>query len=272
METQKLIEMLLRLGFNGTEAKVYLSLLEGDSFKASDIAIHSGVPRQKVYDALKNLSHKGFCTYKPGKIQKYSAADPRTSINDYINIQKEFELIREATALELLVKLEPMYEKRKQKFNPLEFIEIVRGRNQIDKKILKLEEETQHEFLGFVKAPYIKPPPKIHVKELKNRGVNLRCIYEIDNWKGYDFLAHQIKHGMEARFVEQLPIKMAIYDKKSVLLDFHLPTETPTYTTVVIEHPYFAQLMDLSFYSLWDNAIPLINEKELKKLRNGHKE
>ncbi|MFH1581907.1 MAG: hypothetical protein ABIC39_07580, partial [Pseudomonadota bacterium] len=220
----------------------------------------------------KNLSHKGFCTYKPGKIQKYSAADPQISITDFINIQKESELIREATALELLIELEPMYEKRKQKFNPLEFIEIVRGRNQIEKKILKLEEGTQHEFLGFVKAPYIKPPPKIHVKELKNRGVNLRCIYEIDNWKGYDFLSHQIKYGMEVRFVEQLPIKMAIYDKKSVLLDFHLPAETPTYTTVVIEHPYFAQLMDLSFYTLWEKAIPLINEKELKKLRDGQKE
>jgi sugar-specific transcriptional regulator TrmB len=265
METQKLIEMLQRLGFNGTEAKVYITLLSGNSFKASEVAIRSGVPRQKVYDALKNLSHKGFCTYKPGKVQKYSAADPSTSINDYISTQKEQEIIRESTALDLLLKLEPMYEKSKHQINPLEFIEIVRGRNQIDKIILKLENETKSEFMGFIKAPYVKPPPKIHVSQLKKRGVRMRGIYEIDDWKGYDFLEQQIKDGIEARFVKQLPMKMAIYDKNFVLLDFHLPTETPTYTTVVIEHPYFIQLLEIAFNSVWEKAVPLIDKKKLKK-------
>ena len=265
METQKLIEMLNRLGFNSTEAKVYLALLEGDSYKASEIAIRSGVPRQKVYDALKNLSHKGFCTYKPGKIQKYSASDPNISINDYINTQKELELIREKTALELLMKLEPMYERSKHQFNPFEFIEIVRGRKQIEKRILQLENETRHEFIGFIKAPYVKPPPRIRIKPLKEKGVHLRAIYEIDEWKGYDFLEQQIKEGIEAKFIEQLPMKMAIYDKKSVLLDFHLPTESPTYTTVVIEHPFFVKLMEIAFNSVWEKAIPLIDKKELKK-------
>ena len=92
MENQKFIEMLIRLGFNRTEARVYLALLGGNSYKASEIAIRSGVPRQKVYDALKNLSHKGFCTYKPGKIQNSinvvwfctCKADYITRINYYL--------------------------------------------------------------------------------------------------------------------------------------------------------------------------------------------
>lgn len=263
METQKHIEMLQRIGFNRTEARVYMALLEGNSFKAGEIAIRSGVPRQKVYDALKNLSHKGFCTYKPGKIQRYSAADPRISIDDYINAQKEQERIREATAIELLAKLEAMHKNNKQHFNSLEFIEIVRGRNQIDKRILQLEAETKNTLLGFIKAPYVKPPPKINVNNLINKGISLRCIYEIDGWKGCDFLQQQIEYGIEARFVEQLPMKMAVYDKKSVLLDFHLPMETPTYTTVVIEQPYFAQLMEMTFNALWKTALPLIDKKEL---------
>ncbi len=74
METQKFIEMFLRPGFNRTEAKVYLALQKGNTLKASEIVLHSGVPRQKVYDALKNFFYKGFCSYKQGKIQKYSAA------------------------------------------------------------------------------------------------------------------------------------------------------------------------------------------------------
>ena len=158
-----------------------------------------------------------------------------------------------------------MYEKSKQQLNPLEFIEIVRGRNQIDKRISQLGEETKYEFIGFIKAPYVKPPPKINVSRLKDKGVRLRCIYEIDNWKGYGFLEQQIKDGMEARFVKQLPMKMAVYDKKYTLLDFHLPTETPTYTTIVIEHPYFAQLMETAFNSAWEQAISLIDKKDLMK-------
>ena len=66
-------------------------------------------------------------------------------------------------------------------------------------------------------------------------------------------------------------MKMAVYDKKSVLLDFHLPTETPTYTTVVIEHPYFAQLMETSFYSFWEKASPLIGDEELIRIKHNRK-
>jgi len=263
LETKKLIEMFLRLGFNRTEAKVYIALLGGDSLKASEIVVRSGVPRQKVYDALKKLSHRGFCVYKPGKIHKYSATDPQISINDYIKVQKELEVFRETTALELLMKLSPMYENIKQQFNPFEFIEIVSGKNQIATRILQLEDETKNEFLGFIKIPYVKPPPKIHIDNLNKKRVQLRCIYEIDEWKEYDFLERQIELGIEARFVDKLPMKLAIYDSRSVVLDFQLPTDTPTYTTVVIEHPYFAQCMKIAFNSVWEKAVPLIDRKEL---------
>jgi len=254
LEIKKLIEMLLRLGFNRTEAKVYIALLGGDSLKASEITVRSGVPRQKVYDALKNLSHRGFCIYKPGKIHRYSATDPQISINDYLNTQKEQEVFREATALELLMKLGPMFEKSEHQFNPFEFIEIIKGKNQIEKRIAQLEDEIEAEFFGFIKAPYVKPPPKIPIKKLSERKLRIRCIYEINKWKEAEFLGSQIGQGIEARFFEKLPMKMAIYDTKSVLLDFQIPTETPTYTTVVIEHPYFAQLMQTAFYSIWEKA------------------
>ena len=148
-----------------------------------------------------------------------------------------------------------------------EFIEIVSGKNQIATRILQLEDETKNEFLGFIKIPYVKPPPKIHIDNLNKKRVRLRCIYEIDEWKEYDFLESQIELGVEARFVEKLPMKLAIYDSRSVLLDFQLPTDTPTYTTVVIEQPYFAQIMKIAFYSVWEDSIPLIDRKKLISYR-----
>jgi len=263
LEIKKLIEMLLRLGFNRTEAKVYIALLGGDSLKASEITVRSGVPRQKVYGALKKLSHSGFCIYKPGKIHRYSATDPQISINDYIKAQKEQEVFREATALELLMKLGPMFEKSEHQFNPFEFIEIVKGKNQIERRIIQLEDEIETEFLGFIKVPYVKPPPKIPIKKISEKKLRMRCIYEIDKWNEAEFLENQIRQGIEARFVEKLPMKLAIYDSRSVMLDFQLPTDTPTYTIVVIEHPYFAQLMKIAFNSVWEESIPLIDRKEL---------
>ena len=51
-------EVLLELGFNRNEAKVYLALLELGSGTAGDISKISEVHRTNVYDTLKSLLKK----------------------------------------------------------------------------------------------------------------------------------------------------------------------------------------------------------------------
>jgi len=57
-EYSKLILKLMELGFTEYESKVYLTLLTKGPLYASELALYSGVPRTKIYEAIKGLMKK----------------------------------------------------------------------------------------------------------------------------------------------------------------------------------------------------------------------
>ncbi len=57
-EYSKLILKLMELGFTEYESKVYLTLLTKGPLYASELSLHSGVPRTKIYEAIKSLMKK----------------------------------------------------------------------------------------------------------------------------------------------------------------------------------------------------------------------
>jgi sugar-specific transcriptional regulator TrmB len=57
-EYSKLILKLMELGFTEYESKVYLTLLTKGPLYASELALYSGVPRTKIYEAIKGLIKK----------------------------------------------------------------------------------------------------------------------------------------------------------------------------------------------------------------------
>ncbi len=58
-EARDLIASLREFGLTEYEARVYLSLLSNGPMKVSEIAKETGVPRTKVYEAIKGLKRKG---------------------------------------------------------------------------------------------------------------------------------------------------------------------------------------------------------------------
>ncbi|MFB4159268.1 TrmB family transcriptional regulator [Geomicrobium sp. JSM 1781026] len=60
MDNDEVIEVLKQYGFTMYEAKVYSSLVYKSPANGNMIATHSSVPSPKVYEALRNLSKKGF--------------------------------------------------------------------------------------------------------------------------------------------------------------------------------------------------------------------
>ncbi len=57
-EYSKLILKLMELGFTEYESKVYITLLTKGPLYASELSLHSGVPRTKIYEAIKALMKK----------------------------------------------------------------------------------------------------------------------------------------------------------------------------------------------------------------------
>ena len=84
-------ETLLRnTGLSIYEAKIYLSLTLSGSSEVRRLSMISGVPRTKVYDALKKLKQRGLIYEVPGVTQRFSVANPEGAFTTFVqNWKKE---------------------------------------------------------------------------------------------------------------------------------------------------------------------------------------
>jgi HTH-type transcriptional regulator, sugar sensing transcriptional regulator len=265
------VEEIQKLGLNNYEARVYLALMERDSLSVSEVAKISKVPRVRTYDILETLVGRGLASLRPGKYMKYSAIDFDTLGNKLIDqIEKRYfeeKNTIEKVTLTLKKQLEPTIQKRNNRENnPLDYIEIIKNSNQMYRKFIDLYNKAQKEFLNFSKPPYSVPSnatiderTKVECNAL-GRGVVVKVLYEIPTEKEaieacYDDIDMSVKYGEQARVIRELPMKMAIFDERIVLLALEDPvSDERSFTTQIVEHTSIAKGLKILFETLWEKA------------------
>lgn len=141
-DSNKIIRKLRELDLTEREAKLYLTLLEKKSFAALELQHIAKIPRTKIYEVLQKMIDRGICTQRSiGRKKIYEAVEPSVAFERIIkNSEEEFlqnlEIKKEA-ASNLIKTLIPVYDENKENFNPLEFIEIFKNKDQIKKSIFR---------------------------------------------------------------------------------------------------------------------------------------
>jgi len=263
------LENFKKLGLNDYEARGYLALMERSSLTATQISAVSGIPRTKVYDVTESLMKKGLCSLVPGKINKYRAFEVSAAAENLLreneaifNMRKE--RIQEASE-SLKQQLSIVYGDNAHSVDPLEYIEIIKDPYQIHKKFMQLVEETKEEIVVFTKPPFSSPREKLEEQadreaDILKRGIRCRSIYEIakdedeKRWQ-LEMINRAVRAGEEARILKELPMKMAIFDGKIVLLALEDPvSKQPSFTTQIVEHRALAKGLKILFETLWQQA------------------
>ncbi len=268
--SEVLIEELKDLGLNSYEAKVYLALLERDSLSVSEISRLSLVPRARAYDILDTLLADGLAVLKPGRIKKYSAADP-DSFGEKLTIQNEnryghLKKKIDNVTLTLKGKFESAVNGKGINSDPLEYIEIIKDPYQVHKRFMDLVAQAREEILGFSKPPYSSDRSQ-GIEEMEQQAdigekgiVKLKSIHEIPRTKEeirerLENLLRTTKGSDETRVINELPMKMAIFDEKTIMLALKDPVSSATsFTTQIIEHSSLAKGLKILFNTLWEQA------------------
>ncbi|MCK4358685.1 MAG: TrmB family transcriptional regulator [Candidatus Cloacimonetes bacterium] len=265
MKDLKEVEKLItNFGLSMREAKVYTTLFRKKDFTASEIQQLVDIPRTKVYEVLHQLISKGMCTEKKiGHYKKYEAVNP---VSVFDRLLKDLEE-KENIANNVLKILSPLYKERETDDNPLEYIEVLKDKKQIHKRWLYQFRKAKTEIFAFTKAPYTTPVTKDMNAEIEvlKRKVNIRGIYEYKDTIKEEFLkviSFWISAGEKARIVEELPMKMVIFDEKITMFALNDPVSLkPSITTIIINHAGFAKAQKYVFESVWEKAMPF---KEFK--------
>jgi hypothetical protein len=253
---------LQQVGLNAYEARSYLVLMGHPRFKALELAARAHVPRQKIYEVLDSLVEKGFAQVVQEKTKLFSAVDPSLAIPGYLArrgkaLQNELtEQARLATGL--IEDLRSGYLEGQDGRGTLDFLSLVSDPTQTAIHYRRMLATVQREYAEFSRPPFaVDPLDEQTVREVAAQGIGCRLLIEagpID--EGHrDRLKDYKNSGVQIRFLDRLPLKLALFDKKCGLVALLDPVLTkPSWTAVVFEHDGFAEAMSGLFESYWLRA------------------
>ena len=273
MDTARHVARLTKLGLTTYEARAYAALVRRDSFTAAQVARQADLPRQRIYDVLGSLVQKGLASSRPGTTVKYAAVAPELAVERLMALQRErlAELERDVTAV--MDGLAPEFEAGRAHTDPLEYIEVLRDKAAINRRFAELEAQVQHEILVFTKPPYARPPQE-NVEGLEvSRSHRARSVYEIallEDPATAEAIRGFMEAGAEARFVEALPIKLAIIDESIVMFGMDdAVASSDAVTIVVVEHSSLAVTLKLAFNATWERGLTFDEAMRALRVSSG---
>jgi sugar-specific transcriptional regulator TrmB len=260
VESGAAVTQLVRLGLTSYEARAYIALTGRDSFTAAQVARVAGLPRQRIYDVLGSLVQKGLAVTRPGDVVKYAATEPSLALELLVAARREELHSLEQGAAATVRALTAAFAAGQKHTDPLEYIEVLRDPGAITARFDELQSGIKQEILIFTKPPYAKPPQE-NVEGLEVvRKHKARSIYEFsvfDDPAIAEGVRQFIAQGEQARFVQELPLKLVIIDETIVMFGMQDPVAgaEPELTMMVVEHPSLARVLKTAFDAYWAQGV-----------------
>lgn len=262
------LEQLMALGLNRYEAATYLALLEHRGFTPAQAAVRAGVPRQRIYDILASLCARGLAIERHSDGQRrYFAVDPAVALPALMDARRrQFEHEQKALAegmQSLLATLNPIFAAGHDQIDPLDYVDVLLDRRLVVERALELASSAEREICVCFKLPLLGDQAANFAEVAKplQRNVRYRAIYEraaladpeLSGW-----VQQFVMWGQQARVVENLPLKVNLYDRRVALLSLQDPvTGALSFTALCVTHPNFGAFLQGAFEKLWEDAEPL---------------
>ncbi len=253
---------LQQVGLNAYEARSYLILMGHPRFKALELAARAHVPRQKVYEVLDSLVEKGFAQVVQEKTKLFSAIDPGLAIPGYLARRSKAmqnELTEQARlATGLIEDLRAAFMEGQYGQGTLDFLSLVNDPTQTAIHYRRMLTTVGREYAEFSRPPFaVDPLDEQLVKDSAERGVRCRLLIEAGPIEAEHRgrLDEYEERGVQIRFLDRLPLKLALFDGRLGLVALLDPVLTrPSWTAVVFDHAGFAEAMAGLFETYWARA------------------
>lgn len=246
------------------QARVMVALQQVGSGICVDLARLAGVPRSSIYQVLEELDGRGLAYRVPGNGPAVWASVGRQEALDRL-VQAEADRLEQlkvhaAEVAKVLERLLPS-----DRSVSLPYVQVIHDPSRVAPLYEQLLSQTEDELLVFNRPPYTKPSgiADSHIIATVRR-VGARVLYQAaqvedpgyDNW--HDEMAHYHQAGAEGRVVNELPIKLAIFDRRSTLVSLDDPVlpQVGFPITLLIEHPGYSSVQAHAFENMWATAAP----------------
>ncbi|HET7489638.1 MAG TPA: helix-turn-helix domain-containing protein [Acidimicrobiales bacterium] len=266
------------LGLSPYESSVLLALLRIGSGNSLQLARISGVPRTSTYQVLEALTVRRLAVRVPGEGPAVWASPGRDEVLARLDAaeQEKLRLYRERAERVRTMLAEALPEVPTV---AMPYLQVIKGPAQTRDIYDRMLADAKEEFLVFNRPPYSAAANPVHVLakeaeardevnpevlEALHRGVAIRTLYQAEQWEdeaAADFreaMAAYHRAGVKGRLVEDLPIKLAVADRRIAIVTMMDPSlpEIGFPTTLLIEHPGAAAVQAQAFDRYWAQGRP----------------
>jgi len=254
-----LIDRLVRHGLGQGEARCYVGMLAPRAFKVSEVARKAGLPRSRAYELIRSLVRAGLCSeVAGGGVARFRAAPPNEAIGRLEAYLGEQARRRSAALSSLLEGLDTRYSGIPDPAND-DPVGIMSRREQVTEVYERLIRKTKDEMVTLLPMPWSlvhRPSPM----ESLAAGVRFRVVLDGEVCRSEphrEFMRFYCAQGVEARVVDEVPVRFAVFDRRRAVLHLTMPESgTHRLESLLVNHAGFGQSLQQAFECLWDQAIP----------------
>lgn len=252
---------LADLGLNDREARLYLELLEAGEATASQLAVLTRIPQNKIYQPLEALLDAGLCRrQRHGRQRVYSAVDPSVGLARPL---KDLEH-RLDDARALTRDLTAIFATQRPPTDSLGDVEILRDREAIRERYMQLLDGTEREVAGFARGPYaFGSREELEAQFAVGRQLRERCltrwVYELHAGRDTLLLEFLRDFGDEGdiRVCDDLPLKMVLFDGRTIIFTDDSPDDPEQMGVAIMHHPAVVKAFTTLFEYFWRQSLPI---------------
>lgn len=246
---------LKELGLSEYEAHAYVCLLRCGISTAQEVSDGADVPQPRVYDALDDLSQKGFVNVQPGRPKKFGPVEPETAIERFCEF-KQRQYDEELSRMQLLgERLADAVDDETTSTDRSEICWTYSDRHRILEKLSELTTAASAEIRMITTPISFEHILNHHVEELTRKaesGTTIQAIVSEDRAIS-SAVYERAAEIMDIRRVETIEGRIYLYDNAHVLVAFAAPNDdgyVGISTTSDTLYRTQSQLFDL----LWENG------------------
>ena len=254
--------MLEALGISPSEETTYRRLLAADAATARDLARLAEQSTGDVRSALHSLEAKGLVARAPGKSGRYVPVDPEVAL-EVLLLHRQTELEQARLSVRKLVE---EIRETSRTLSSTEIVEVVRGREAIQQRVIQLQRTARVEVVGMDKPPYatvddadIAGGNEVE-SDLLRKGIRYRVLYDRSALELDGTMAHiraRTREGEEARLLDGLPMRLLIADHALALLPLSLRGPDLEEGDILIRASPLLEALVLLFEIMWERGIPV---------------
>ncbi|MBM4402018.1 MAG: TrmB family transcriptional regulator [Candidatus Cloacimonetes bacterium] len=237
---------LVKLGLSEKESLCYLTLLQGRSLTAVEVAKKIDVLPNAIYRLIGDLENKGFVIELNSHPKRFQAKPPETAFDSFLENQN-LQVQRAKTAI-----LQTL--SKNKKTTPQTLVILISGRNNVFREATRMYKKAQKEILLISIGEPIPDELILAMRDALARKVEMKMIahkYDEDN-KG--LLSAWSKMGMEIRHYPDWGFHLLVCDGKRSLLTANNPEATEERTGMLIFSEALSSALRDYFFAIWEKA------------------